>query len=94
MQQEANIIVTSLIRFHQNSQDSYQINVSDCNITVFNSLDSKKFEIPQLCLSSNYDGIVDPNKQDINLTITVTDKNDEENKVSIDTILYRLKSGE
>ena len=96
MQQEARLIVTSLIKFHQTTKETYEIDVSDCSITVYNSSDSKKFEHPQLCLSSNYSGItpVDPDKEDIYFTLQVTDKNNSNKKVSIETVLYRLKSGD
>ncbi|MFA9555956.1 type II secretion system protein J [Evansella sp. AB-rgal1] len=96
MQQEANIIVTSLVRSHQAAVEVYEINDFECKIMIDTNSQSNVIEHPQLCLSTNYsDGLsVNPNIHDITITINVADKNNPNNKVSIDTILTRLKSGE
>ncbi|MFD2046318.1 type II secretion system protein [Ornithinibacillus salinisoli] len=94
MQQETQLIVASLVNFHQKTPEPYKIENSECAITVSNSSEIKRFDHSQLCISSDFTGNVTPNNEDINLTITVEDKNDESNLFSMETILYRLKSGE
>lgn len=99
MQQEANYVLTSMKRFHQNSDVPYYINVSGCEITVSNKpegSDSIVFNHPQICFSSNFTGRkdVNPERENVNFIIIATDENDNRNKLSIETVLYRLKSGE
>ncbi|MCU9614026.1 prepilin-type N-terminal cleavage/methylation domain-containing protein [Caldibacillus lycopersici] len=96
MQQEINYIITDLESFHRYSEQSYTINSANCKITVSNGTDSKIYEHPQLCIHSDHPGTisVNPDIEDATLTVTVTDKNDTSNTISIDTILYRLKNGE
>lgn len=94
MQQEANIIISSLKKIHQTSS-SYDIVSNDCSIKVKTEKKTEVFEHPQLCFETdNNISAVDPNLEDISIKLTIKDKNDTHNQISIGTLLYRLKSGD
>lgn len=96
IQQEANYVITSLANFHRSSATTYQIKVNECKITVSNSSKTLVLEHPQICFSSNFTGnkSVNPNQENFDFTLTAADKNDVHNKVTIETVLSRLKSGD
>ncbi|WP_147532522.1 PulJ/GspJ family protein [Bacillus marasmi] len=96
IQQEANVAITSMMNFHRGSANSYQITVSNCEIKLANSSDTLVLKNPQICLKSNFSGNknVNPDIENLNFTLIAADKNDEQNKVTIETVLSRLKSGD
>lgn len=90
MQQEANIIISSLTKYHR-TVDSYEISSSNCKISISgNSIEI--YEHPQLCFKTSRTGTIQPKVEDVLLTINVSDKNAPENDVEIGTVLSRLKS--
>jgi type II secretory pathway pseudopilin PulG len=107
LQQEANIVITNLIKIHQTS-DQYQINSNGCKLTVTiikNSIpQTKELSNSKFCISINLADTetgkvysasdpIDPNNYDIHFILTISDLNDNENRVVEDGILYRLKDG-
>lgn len=92
MQQEANIIISSLAKYHR-TVDSYEILSSNCKISISaNSIDT--YEHPQICFKTSRTGTIRPKLEDVQLTINVSDKDDPSNHVEIGTVLSRLKSGD
>lgn len=97
LQQEANLVVTDLTKIHQTSS-TYTISSTGCQISVSytrndGTTSSEVLNSSNICYSSSFTGTVDPNVTDINLTITLSDKEKPSNKFDVDTILYRLKDG-
>lgn len=97
LQQEANLVITNLTKIHQTSAQ-YEIISSSCQISVSitkkdGTTTSQVFDSPTICYSTNFSGIVDPSQDDINLTITLSDKKNSSNHLDVDTVLYRLKDG-
>ncbi|PFA67281.1 hypothetical protein CN378_10555 [Bacillus sp. AFS015802] len=95
LQQESNYVNMKLTRIHQTSEE-YELTSSNCMIKVKyktknNELLEETFKDPDLCLSTSYSGIVDPNKEDLPITITIQDKERAANKFDIETVFYRLK---
>lgn len=96
MQQEANIIISRLTKIHQISE-SYNINSSGCKVTVVykeknNIENTETFENQRLCISTSTIDNIKPNIRDVPLTIKIKDNNSN-NRVSIETVLSRLKGG-
>jgi prepilin-type N-terminal cleavage/methylation domain-containing protein len=101
--QEANIIVTNLTRIHQ-SNEEYTIKSSNGIIEFLDSdnnqitkYSSSKFTYSALLndLEMNSQLVHPSDKtQNLKIEIRVTDKNNTSNKVSVKTLLYRLKDGE
>jgi prepilin-type N-terminal cleavage/methylation domain-containing protein len=102
MIQETNIIITNLSKIHQTS-DEYEIKSSNsnCGITITYkkgiSQETLAFDHPQLCFSfvfkNSISGIINPKLTDVPLTVTASDKKNPNNKISIDSTLYRMKGG-
>jgi prepilin-type N-terminal cleavage/methylation domain-containing protein len=97
IQQETNLIITNLKKIHQTSKE-YTINNGTCTITVNatkadSSTQTYVFDHPSLCFQLDYTGLVQPDNEDVKLTITTSEKNDTNNKLEIKTILFRLKDG-
>lgn len=92
MQQEVNIIISSLTKYHR-TVDSFEILSSNCKISISSS-SIVVYEHPQLCFETNKTGTIQPKTEDVLLTINVSDKNDPSNHIEIDTVLSRLKSGD
>lgn len=100
MQQELNAVTTYLTRIHQTSKN-YSIDFDDDHITVTsNSLKNgqsttETFDNNHFIYDITMDqsGEIHPNEMDVLLTVTIRDKNDKQNYVSIETILSRLKDG-
>jgi prepilin-type N-terminal cleavage/methylation domain-containing protein len=97
MQQETNLLITNLKKIHQTSKE-YNIITGTCTITVNatksdDSTQTYVFDHPNLCFSLDRTGLIQPDIEDVKLTITISEKNDSENKLEIETILYRLKDG-
>lgn len=98
IQQEANLLITNLKKLHQTSK-GYDISSLNCTVTVNvtkqdETTQTYEFNHPNLCISLDRTGPIDPDEEDVNLTVTIYEKNDINNKVEIDTILYRLKDGD
>ncbi|WP_147532519.1 PilW family protein [Bacillus marasmi] len=98
MQQEANIIIAHLNRIHQTAV-SYKISIPEngtIEITVNERNHSTRkvlFKNSQLLFQINKIGKIDPKNDDIDLIITIKDKNNPDNFVEVETLLYRLKGG-
>lgn len=96
LQQEANLVIVNLTKIHQTSSQ-YQISSSDCNITVIytsnqdHSQHTQIFSKNGLCYSTTVTGTFDPSQDDVNLTVTIYDQKDTNNKVDVNAFLYRLK---
>jgi prepilin-type N-terminal cleavage/methylation domain-containing protein len=95
MQQESNYISMKLTRIHQTSKE-YELTSSDCKIKVEYVTKNKgtleeTFKEPGLCLSTSFSGSIDPNKEDLSLTISIRDKEKAANKFDLKTVFYRLK---
>ena len=95
MQQESNYVSMKLSRIHQTSKE-YALISSDCAIKVNyinknNESLEETFKEPKLCLSTNFSGRVNPNKEDLSLTISIQDKAKASNNFYLETVFYRLK---
>lgn len=102
MQQEANIIISTLTSIHQTS-DSYKLDFSNCKISVTYKKDLSEqaeiYENQNFCFSNNSSFSnsppleIFPNNSDMPLTLYIKNiKNLSE--FSIETVLYRLKGDE
>jgi prepilin-type N-terminal cleavage/methylation domain-containing protein len=99
LQQEANILITSLKKTHQTSKE-YVINSSSCQVTVNvtkqdNSTQNYVFKNKDLCISLSQNGLIEPKDKDSSLEINIKiyEINNPNNNFEINTILYRLKDG-
>lgn len=98
MQQEANIIITTLTRIHQTAL-SYVISIPESGTVEVvvteqdNSIRKVSFKDNQLLIQINQTGTIIPKSNDLDLKITITDKNNPKNLVEVETLLYRLKGG-
>lgn len=101
MHQETNLLIKSLTRVHQTAKQYEILNSStECEITVnvTNKDDTtwkETFSHSNMCFkfeikNSAVNPII-PNKTDAQLLITTSDKNITNNKITIDTFLYRVK---
>lgn len=98
MIQEANFVIANLLKIHQTS-DSYTINQnSSCSVTVTYTKGSVQqtqvFDDQKLCISislNNLPGTINPNLIDVPLTLTVSDKQNSNNTISVNSTLYRVK---
>nr|WP_263325547.1 prepilin-type N-terminal cleavage/methylation domain-containing protein [Neobacillus sp. Marseille-Q6967] len=102
MIQEANLIITNLKSIHQTS-DGYDIenSSSKCEILVYlpakNDPNAKKYVYSNANMCINFkikNGIsssINPHQDDALLELSVSDKNDSDNKIALDTLLYRVK---
>ncbi|WP_223591141.1 PulJ/GspJ family protein [Neobacillus bataviensis] len=103
MLQESNILVTNLKRVHQ-KLIKYEIKSENCSIKVTDLTTSsqvQEFNHPSICFKileiNNVTGsgpkTIEPNKNanDISLKISVSDKNNSANSITINTFLYRVK---
>lgn len=94
MQQEANIFSAKLTRIHQTST-VYEVSASPCKVKVDFTKQGvtgeEEFSHPGMCFEVDFTGDIDPNLEDLPLTLTIYDKNNPENRIVIDTFLYRLK---
>ncbi len=100
MQQEANIILTTLTKIHQTAT-SYSINSNaSCSVTVnanfSHSSEVYNFENQKLCInithnnaSDDFDPIYHNNL--VTFYITISEKNNRKNEISIEGVLSRLK---
>ena len=90
IQQEANVIVMTLTKIHQTSEE-YELENSNCTIKEKNSGQELKNDDLCFSLDQTYTGPIDPNKVNYPLLVTITDKHHPENTFVIDTTLYKLK---
>lgn len=99
MQQEANQMATNLTRIHQTAE-WYEIATNDGTVTIINKNAKKEDENINIYESNQFDYEVkiteptriNPNKRNVEATIIVADKQDDTNKVEIDTYLSRLQN--
>lgn len=108
LQQEANFVITSLTKIHQTS-DHYQISSDENKITVIfsinNTTQSQDFSDSRFNITGKFvdndtgevvsqtNSAVVPNDDNISFVITISDKNNSQNQVTENGILYRLKGG-
>ena len=97
MIQEANLLITDLTEIHQSS-NKYVLENSNCKIkvTIDDTLPAREFEHPILCYSTNVTSATVFPKQsggNLPLTVTIYERNKQNNKVSVRAKLYRLKGG-
>ncbi|MBS4191478.1 prepilin-type N-terminal cleavage/methylation domain-containing protein [Bacillus sp. FJAT-49705] len=98
IQQETNIILSTLTKVHQTA-NLYTIKSegpSDCkSIAISTSLESFIFDNSKLCYNTDFNGTVTPNTEnEKKIVVTVSDKNDPGNYITIEPRLYRLKNGD
>ncbi|WP_312471001.1 type II secretion system protein [Neobacillus sp.] len=103
MQQQTNLLITNLLKIHQSAKAYNIINTnSNCEITVTitnkdNSTRTEIFNHPNMCFKFEIKNAISnpvfPNKvgNDVRLKLTTSDKNDPNNKIIINTFLYRVK---
>jgi type II secretory pathway pseudopilin PulG len=96
MQQEANVIISSLNSIHKRSTE-YTFTSNNCKIsiryTAQNVAKTEVFENSQMCieLNNNSTSPVIPKKADVDIELVITEKDNPNNKVRIYTLLSRLK---
>ena len=95
IQQESNYLTMKLTKIHQTSK-GYKLNNSSCKISVEYTtqdgvMSNEEFAHPQLCLSTDFSGEVNPNSEDLPLTITINEKENTDNEFVLETVFYRLK---
>ncbi|OIK16959.1 hypothetical protein BIV60_01395 [Bacillus sp. MUM 116] len=98
MEQEANLVITNLTSIFQTSKQ-FQLASSNCQISVTftkqdNTVQTQVFTNAQLCYSATNISSINPGETDVNLSITVSDRKDINNQVTISSLLYRLKDGD
>lgn len=103
MQQETNLLITNLLKIHQSAKQYNIINTSsNCEITVNitnkdNSTRTEIFNHSNMCFKFEIKNAITnpvvPNRagNDVQLKLTTSDKKDPNNKIAIDTFLYRVK---
>ncbi|MFF2447731.1 type II secretion system protein [Neobacillus sp. NPDC058068] len=107
MIQETNLLITNLTSIHQkyNQYEIRSTNSSTgspCIVTVTPNKEPKQdFSNSQICFNyvlkiDNVDKgsgpiIIEPNKKDVTLIVTATDIKNPINKITIETLLYRVK---
>jgi hypothetical protein len=100
MHQETNLLIANLTNIHRTTE-YYEISntESDCKIEVKyvskdeTSVKTETFSHPNMCFKfeNEVTNPVEPNKINLQLELTTTDKYVPDNKVTIDTFLYRVK---
>jgi type II secretory pathway pseudopilin PulG len=105
LQQESNIVLSSLTRIHQ-TEEEYKIISADCKISVLdkNAKEIALFTHSQYCFRAENPidftelppDLHKPSKEghDLDLIVRVSDKSNTTNYVAVRTLLYRLKEGE
>lgn len=99
MQQEANEIATYLTRLHQTSE-WYEIKTNSKTVTIVSKYNSVENETKKVYESEqfNYDvkivgpRKIYPNKNNVEATIVVAEKENQQNNMEIETYLYRLQN--
>lgn len=110
MHQETNLIINDLKRVHTTARRYDIINTnSECDITIYKKddpdhenliTDTQVFSHPNMCFKLEViNSITNPvipnrNGNDVSITLTTSDKNNLENKITIDTFLYRVKGAD
>lgn len=98
LQQEANVIISSLNSIHKRSIE-YSVTVNSCSFSIQHTSNSgtktEVFENSQMCikLSNSFTNPVKPKEnmyKNINIQLIIEDNNDPKNKIKIDTLLNRL----
>lgn len=98
MVQEANLVITNLTRIFQTSKQ-FQLTSLNCQFSVTftnqdNTVHTQVFENDQMCFSATNISSINPGETDVNFSITVSDRKDINNQVTISSLLYRLKDGD
>lgn len=97
MQQEANLITTYLTRIHQTSNE-YTIETTNTQIKIISKLDSnittQIYNNSQFIYEVTADKTEDinPNEDDVSCIVIISAKNNHKNKVTLSTLLSRLKN--
>jgi prepilin-type N-terminal cleavage/methylation domain-containing protein len=101
MHQETNILIAELTNNHRTSKQYEITNTDYCKIDVkyiskndtTNTVKTKVFEHSNMCfkIESAVINPVKPNEGDLHLELTTSDNNIPNNKIAIDTFLYRMK---
>jgi prepilin-type N-terminal cleavage/methylation domain-containing protein len=110
MHQETNFIINDLKRIHTTARRYDIINTnSDCDITInlkddptnANLITDKEvFSHPTMCftleVTNSVSNPVVPNRDDndVSIKLTTSDKDKPENKITINTFLYRVKGAD
>lgn len=96
MQQEANYIISEILQKHRFVDECYELNITeqgrklifkDCGGSMVVISDIYKYSLTDLPSNKIY-----PKKQDLVTTLTVTDPEDSDLYVAVDTVFSRYKS--
>jgi type II secretory pathway pseudopilin PulG len=101
MHQETNLLISNLTKIHQTAKQYELLNTaSNCEVTVKitnkdNTTRTDIFTHPKMCFKFDITNTavnpINPNLTDVQLLLTTSDKNIADNKITIDTFLYRIK---
>ncbi|OLS41520.1 prepilin-type N-terminal cleavage/methylation domain-containing protein [Bacillus sp. MRMR6] len=101
IQQETNLLITNLTTTHQTAKQYEILNSTDeCKITVniVNRDATTKTDVyshPNMCfkfeIQNSVTNPVNPNLNNVRLKITTSDKSYPDNKITLNTFLYRVK---
>jgi prepilin-type N-terminal cleavage/methylation domain-containing protein len=104
MIQETNLLITNIKKIHQKAND-YSISIPNtCEILIEVNRGTEKHEFshPKICfeylITNDPSDLIDPtnidpNQKNIHIKFITSERQDRNNKITIDTILYRLKEG-
>ncbi|MFF2794323.1 type II secretion system protein [Lysinibacillus xylanilyticus] len=96
MQQEANVIISSLNSIHKRSTE-YSVTSNSCSLsiqyTAQNAAKTEVFENSQMCikLANSFTNPVNPKTTNVEIKLIIEEKDHPNNKVTINTLLSRLK---
>jgi prepilin-type N-terminal cleavage/methylation domain-containing protein len=108
LQQEANLVITNLTRVHQ-SLEEYTIKSSNGTIELLDSSNSQIAKYTDIRFNygvflnapdteplelTNKSVIPSDKGQNLNIKVTIEEKNNSNNNVEVETLLYRLKDGD
>ena len=98
--QETNIFISDLTKIHQTASDYTLKKSGTCGVTVISDGKQILNNInPDICYSIFINNIelssttITSDIDQVPITVIISDKNDKENNISINTVLYRLKRG-
>jgi len=98
LQQEVNVIISSLNSIHKRSTE-YAATINSCSFSIQYTAQgvTKKevFENSQMCIKlSNFTSPVVPKTTDVEIELVIEENDNPNNKVHINTLLSRLKEGD
>ncbi|MBP3038240.1 prepilin-type N-terminal cleavage/methylation domain-containing protein [Bacillaceae bacterium Marseille-Q3522] len=99
LQQEANRVITELTRLHQTTVTPYTVscNASSCTVTSEDgkeiAIDNRNYIYTLSIADREFLPVtIDPEKQDLTITVTITDKEDPSLQYEISTVLAKINN--